>query len=258
MADWEERVTSGSQPTLRLEHTVRYAAAEPIVSAGETWCDLGCGTAAGSAGPLGAFGGRAVLVDVAEDAVAEACRRFPHAETEGLVADLASAEGIALVRSALAGTSNGCVTCFEVIEHLSLFAPVVELLVDLTAQAGYTVALSVPNDGFWSMENPFHLSRWSEGAFAELTSVLPADHVVAYQTQLAGSAVLRGPSTVALETEMRPTNVPTHFIVAFGPRASLLAAPAAIVASDLDAQRAWERQREADLAHFKSLAKRRR
>jgi hypothetical protein len=51
----------------------------------------------------------------------------------------------------------------------------------------FTVSLSVPNDAFWSIENPFHHTMWGEGAFEELRRLLPADHVVARQFALQGS-----------------------------------------------------------------------
>lgn len=256
MPDWEERIRAGSHPVLRVEHEVRYAAAAPIALESDLWCDLGCGTATGSAGPLQAFGGRAVLVDIDAGSIAEACARFPAAATEGVVADLATTEGIAAAYASLGSGDRGCITCFEVIEHLHSFAPAITMLVDLAEKRGFTVVMSVPNDGFWDMRNPFHKSRWSEGAFEELTSMLPRDHVVAFQTALAGSCVVRGDRRVEAESDVSTRNVPTHFVTAFGPRADDLGSPVGLTASDLAGQRVWERQREADLAYFKSLAER--
>jgi len=257
MPDWEERITADSRPTLRLEHSIRYAAAAPIALSADVWCDLGCGTAAGSSQPLGSFGGRAVLVDIDAAAVSEARQQFTAATTTGIVADAATQEGLDAVRAALLPAERGCITCFEVIEHLADFAPAVEMLTELAEQHDFTVVLSVPNDGFWDMQNPFHLSRWSEGAFAELTSVLPSGHVLAYQTALTGSCVVRENTRFNVEAEVLAVNVPTHFLVAFGARAEELGTPAALAPSDLDGQRTWERQREADLGYFKTLAKRR-
>lgn len=256
VTDWEERIRADSHPALRVEHEVRYATAAPIVLKSELWCDLGCGTAAGSAGPLGRFAGRAVLVDVDADSVGEASAHFPAASTEGVVADLATAEGIAAVRAALGTGERGCITCFEVVEHLQSFAPAIGMLIELAAEQSFTVVISVPNDGFWDMHNPFHLSRWGEGAFAELTSMLPRDHVVAFQTALSGSCVVRGDQAFTAEASVSTTSIPTHFLAAFGPRADDLGTPVRLIASDLAGQRMWERQREADLAYFKSLAER--
>ena len=47
--------------------------------------------------------------------------------------------------------------------------------------------------------------------------------------------------------------VPSHFIFAFGPQASLLATVANAEEIDLDAWRTWEIQREAELAYLHQL-----
>ena len=117
----------------------------------------------------------------------------------------------------------------------------------------FTVVLSVPNDAFWAIENPFHHTMWGEGAFEELRRLLPDDHVVAHQFALQGSldADRRRGAGAAHGRASQPAHraVPTHFLVAFGPSASRLAAAAATVARrDLLEQRRWERQRESDLA----------
>ena len=258
MPDWEERITLGSHPSLRLEHAVRYRAAAPIIEASDVWCDLGCGTGVAAAAAIGGFHGRAVLVDVDAAAVAEAASRVSAGTVVEVCADLATDDGLASVRDALTDNEGGCISCFEVIEHLDGFAPLLSLLVELAEVRGFTTVLSVPNDGFWSLENPYHLTRWSEGAVAELTSLLPDGHVVAYQTALAGSCIVRGSGAVSAEALVPEGRIPTQFIVAFGPRCSALGASVELAAADLDAHRTWERQREADLAYFKALAERRR
>src|SRR5439155_9653386 len=84
-------------------------------------------------------------------------------------------------------TGDGTVvTCFEVIEHLETFVPLVEMLESVK---NATVVMSVPNDAFWATENPHHKTMWGEGAFAELQSLLPEGHAVAPQIQLNGSAI---------------------------------------------------------------------
>jgi len=112
--------------------------------------------------------------------------------------------------------------------------------------------LSVPNDAFWALENPYHETMWGEGAFEELRRLLPAEHVVAKQVPLQGSSiVLEG--TSALEAPgFTPLvdPVPSHFIVAFGPRCDEIVPRSAVAQTDLAEQRRWERQREANLAFY--------
>src|SRR5436305_1635701 len=51
-----------------------------------------------------------------------------------------------------------------------------------------------------------------------------------------------------------PATSPPHFLAAFGPRAGSVAGTAAVVHTDLDEQRAWERQRESDVAFYQHAA----
>jgi hypothetical protein len=142
---------------------------------------------------------------------------------------------VAKLASQLQGKGT-VVTCFEVIEHLETFVPLVEMLESLK---GAAVIMSVPNDAFWATENPHHRTMWGEGAFAELQSLLPEGHTVAPQVQLNGSAI-------AQDGDER---VPTHFLASWGG-----ASPEGVrdvVATDLDSQRDWVRRREADLSFYK-------
>ena len=113
------------------------------------------------------------------------------------------------------------------IEHLESFVGVVELLVELAAERGFTVVLSVPNDAFWPIESPWHKTMWGEGAFEELRRLLPAEHVVAHQVPLQGSAIV---PEGARRRSSRPASsratdaVPSHFLAAFGPRCRELGA----------------------------------
>jgi SAM-dependent methyltransferase len=251
MADWQERITRDTHPSIRVEHDLRYRSAAPIIRAAATWADLGCGSGVAAAGVLGdAELGRVVLVDADAGALDQAGRDLRARETVRVEADLASEEGVAAVRAAL-GDQAGTITCFEVIEHLETFVPLVEALIEL-AQAGWTVVLSVPNDAFWSLENPYHHTMWGEGAFDELRRLLPADAVVARQVPLDGShLVVEGAAPDALQPPAitpREDAVPSHFLAAFGPQSALLTSGALAIPSDLDGRRRWERQRESTLA----------
>jgi len=254
MPDWQERITRETAPSIRVEHELRYAAAAPLVHASAAWCDLGCGTGLGAAAGLGApYAGTAVLVDVEQHAVEQARMAIDARAIVPLTADLTSSAELERVRAALleaAPDGRRCVTCFEVIEHLSTFAPLVELLVELATESDCSVVASVPNDAFFSIENPHHLTTWGEGAVEELRSLLPSDHVLAHQVALQGSALARADAEVEEVASVRvERGVPTHFVIAFGPDADRLAAGPRVVQADLEEQRRWERQRESDLRY---------
>jgi hypothetical protein len=257
--DWEERITSDTNPGVRIEHEVRYRFAAPLIREAPVWCDLGCGNGLAAASALdGPISGRAVLIDFAEHVLRQAEREIEAAAVVTLQADLTSDDELRSVRDALAaeGGAGGCVTCFEVIEHLSTFVPLVETLVELAERHDFTVALSVPNDAFWSIENPFHQTMWGEGAFEELRRLLPADHVVGHQFALQGSLAVREREPAArhtVEFEAPAGAAPTHFLVGLGPSAPRLTAAAAVGEADLVERRRWERERESDLAFLKSL-----
>jgi hypothetical protein len=237
MPTWQERITHDTEPAIRVEHDLRYRYAGPSIAGAKLWCDLGCGNgvAAAAARPDD-FAGDILLVDVDAGVLESAAGEVEGART--LQADLSDPADVAKLAAELNGKGT-VVTCFEVIEHLDTFVPLVEMLESLK---GATVVMSVPNDAFWATENPHHKTMWGEGAFAELQSLLPEGHTVAPQLQLNGSAI----------AEDGDGRVPTHFLASWGG-----AAPAAVrdvVLTDLDEQRDWVRRREADLAYFKAMA----
>lgn len=251
MAEWQERITRDTKPSIRAEHDLRYAAAAPIVREHGAWADLGCGAGVAAADALGGEDlGRVVLVDVAEDALDQAGRDLRTRETVRVRADLADDADVARVREAIEAGAPAAITCFEVIEHLATFVPLIGALVEL-AEAGATVVLSVPNDAFWSLESPYHQTMWGEGAFEELRRLLPEGAVVARQVPLEGSHLVLDGGADALDVPAvtpRPDAIPSHFLAAFGPHAGLLVALAHAIPADLDARRRWERQRESTLA----------
>ena len=262
MADWQERITRETNPAIRVEHDLRYRLAEPVILGARTWADLGCGNGVAAGETLGgAFDGTAVLVDLDAKAVESAAAEIRAGDTVPLPADLTDRDAVAKVREAiLAGQAPRTITCFEVIEHLTTFVPLVELLSELAEQGEATVFLSVPNDDFWALENPYHETAWGEGSFAELRSLLPEGTVVAKQLALQGSAVVpEGHDGDELSVTVRPGAdgaVPTHYLAAMGPEAGQLTAHAGVAQTDLDSARAWERQRDADNAYFQAATKR--
>ncbi|MDA0164737.1 hypothetical protein OM076_31000 [Solirubrobacter ginsenosidimutans] len=253
MPEWQERITRETPPAIRIEHEVRYGAVAPLARSAPTWVDLGCGAGIAAAGALAGEGPpRAVLVDASEEALAQAAREIPAGETIGVQADLATADGLAAVRTALGDARDGVATCFEVIEHLESFIGVIELLVELATERDFTVVLSVPNDAFWPIESPWHKTMWGEGSFEELRRLLPAEHVVIQQVPLQGSALIPEGAEAALAGPFvgRADGVPSHFLAAFGPRCRELGARSGVAQADLAEQRRWERQREANLAIY--------
>jgi hypothetical protein len=257
--DWQERITRDTNPAIRIEHDLRYRLAAPVIREAPVWGDLGCGNGLAAASALGGpIEGRAVLVDVAEDALRQAEREIQAGGAVTIRADLAADEDVRRVRDALleGGADGGCVTCFEVIEHLTSFVPLMDMLVELATAHGFTVALSVPNDAFWSIENPFHHTVWGEGAFEELRRLLPEDHVVAQQFALHGSLMQvdgEQDGRQAIEMAAASGAPPTHFLVGVGPNTAQLTGGAAVGMADLVEERRWQRQRESDIAFLQAL-----
>ena len=114
------------------------------------------------------------------------------------------------------------VSCFEVVEHLSSFLALMQWATEMVREHGATFVISVPNDAFWSIQNPHHRTSWSEGAFEELRLLLPAEQTLLRQVALSGSALTswdgaseRHELTVTAGGEEA---VATHFLAAFGPR----------------------------------------
>jgi SAM-dependent methyltransferase len=246
MPQWERRLTRVSHPARRLEHELRYRLVAPLVARAELWVDLGCGTGIGAATALaGALPPGVLLVDVDEDALAEARNELPGADA--LAADLASVEGTGVVREAI-GEASAVVTCFGTLAHLSDFTACVELLAGLAERCA--VVLSVPNDAVWAIENPFHPTMWGEGAFDELRRVVPAEHVILEQVPIAASAIVGPGATHAPLASAHVANerVASDFLLAFGPGTDALAPVAGARAVDAAGARQFERQRDSELA----------
>lgn len=196
MPTWQERIKNTSEPAIRAERDLRYRYAAPAIAGAKLWCDVRIDGAPPE--PPEGFDGELIVL---------------------APGDLGELEG----------KKDLVVTCFDVIERLESFAPLVEALESLKHA---TVLLSVPNSVAGD-------SAWSDGAFAELRSLLPDGHSVAAQTALAGSAI--GPQN---------GSAPTHFIAAWGGAA--LEEVREVQELDLDEQRDWVRRQLADLAFYKA------
>jgi hypothetical protein len=261
MSDWQERITHETPPAIQAEHELRYRLAAPLILEGGRWADLGCGNGVAAAAALGdARPALAVLVDLDEQAAAGAARELRLPEATVMAADLTDPEDLERISHALAlgAGAAAVVTCFEVIEHLSSFVALLGWASALAQEHGVTFLISVPNDAFWSIQNPHHRTSWSDGAFEELRGLLPAEHTLLRQVALAGSAFVGWESpTERHELEVATGaagTVATHFIAAFGPRHDALGTGALAVQEDMIEQRRWERQRENDLALMQKVA----
>jgi hypothetical protein len=257
MPDWQERVTRDSAPARRVEHQLRYALAAPLIADAVLWCDLGCGSGAAAGHALGEHTAeRTLLVDLNEGALEQARRELPGVVAT-LQADLADEDGVARTRAELlehAAHGVRVVTCFETLEHLQTFPPLVSLLSELAEEHGFTVFLSVPNEAFWSIENPHHPTMWGEGSFEELRSLLPAEHVIARQVALQGSGIAREGEPGRFDTlvSVDPDGVPSHQVAIFGPDRERAALGVSVVQADVEEERHWQRQRESDLVYHLS------
>jgi SAM-dependent methyltransferase len=254
MSDWQERITRETAPAIRGEHELRYRLVAPLIATSAVWADLGCGTGLAALAALeDARPASAVLVDLESDAVTGAAAELGIAQTRQVAGDLSDPAVLAEVSEALLShDGERVISCFEVIEHLPTFVPLLEWSTELAREGKATFAISVPNDAFWSIDNPYHQSIWSEGAFEELRRLLPAGHTLLRQVALSGSALCEWEGAgerhrLAAEVGGQEA-VATHFIAAFGPRHGELRTGALAGQTDMLEQRRWERQRESNVA----------
>jgi hypothetical protein len=255
MARWEERIERGSDPSIVVEHVVRYRFALPLISGADLWIDLGCGSgypAALATAMLEAAPRRTLLVDVDPDAAKVAAGNLAPLRPDRLEADLAEAGGRNAIAAAIRATDAErlAISCFETLEHLEQFSGVVAWLRAQVEQNGADVVLSVPNEAFWTIENPIHKSTWGEGAFAELLSMLP-EHTAWSQFPVNGSWIAAegdDSATTDIRAEPGDARVPSHFLVALGPHRERLRVAAGAMRTDLRERRRWEREREARLS----------
>ncbi len=250
MSDWQERITHETAPAIRVEHDLRYLSAAPLILSGGPWADLGCGNGVAAASALGEERPKdIVLVDLEESAATAAAAELGVAEADRIAGDLTDPALLERIGGLLvAAPGDPVITCFEVVEHLSTFLPLLEWALPLAAEHRATFVLSVPNDAFWATQNPHHLSSWGIGAFEELTQLLPPERTMLRQIALNGSALLdwdAAPLTQTIEARLDAQRaVASHFLVAFGPSHELLARGARALQADAEQDRRLERERE--------------
>jgi hypothetical protein len=255
MPDWQERITRETGPGIRVEHELRYRAVAPLIARSTAWADLGCGTGVAAAAALDdGIPPHTILVDNDQGAVASAARELGATEAIQVVGDLTDRSVLESISEALSQQQGDhIVTCFEVIEHLETFVPLVEWATVLARESPTTFVLSVPNDAFSGVDNPYHKSIWSEQDFEALRRLLPQGQTSLFrQVSLSGSAAIGWDETSVdydITTEVGGHGtVATHFIAAFGARHQEMRPGALAAQTDLLGQRLWERQRESDVA----------
>jgi hypothetical protein len=147
-------------------------------------------------------------------------------------------------------TERAVVACQGVLERLPDFLETVETLVALAAERGATVLIALPNEEFAGSPQAERRSTWSEGAVEELRRLLPDGHAAFHQLALRGAALVGAGDgaqlPIAVDVDPR-TAVPVGFVLAFGPLARELRPAATAGVADLTAERAYERERTAQL-----------
>jgi hypothetical protein len=249
MPTWESRVTVGARPAYWIEAGLRYALVAPVVADAPVWVDLGCAAGAAAAEALGpGHAGDVILVHADDEALEKARRELRDVRVTTLTADLASEIGAAAVTDAIGDRQSGVVTCFETLADLETFVPAVDLLIGLSE--AHTVVLSVPNDAFWSIDQPSRRTAWGEGAFEELRRLVPAAHLRLDQVPLAASAIAPpGESELALgPVRIGAQRVPSSILLAFGPGHERLLPVAMARTSDAGEERRIERERASQMA----------
>jgi hypothetical protein len=259
MSDWQERLTRETPPAIWAEHELRYRLAGPLITSSSAWADLGCGNGVVAAAALGAVpASHAILSDLEAEVVTQAAAELGAPDATQISGDLTEPSVLATIADALLEhPGDRVVTCFEVVEHLATFLPLLEWSGELARDGAATFVVSIPNDAFWAIDNPFHAGRWGDGAFEELRHLLPVEQTLMRQVSLAGSGLSGWDGATeqhALSVELSGDIVATHFIAAFGPRHAELRTGALAVAVPQHEQRRWERQRESNLAYAEALA----
>ena len=248
-----------TQPALRVEHALRYRLAAPLVARRRDVVRPGLrqrrrGRRRARRRVHRARGARRRR----RAAVAEAAARELGADDAvTVVADLndpADARARPRARCSRA-TAPRVVTCFEVVEHLQTFVPLVEMLAELrrattrrscsasrTTRSGRSRTRTTRRCGARAR------SRSCAGCCPRARVARAAGRAAAARRSCPPTArtARRRPVDVALDGARRASRRTSSPRSARAPASS--APHAAVAQTDLDEQRRWERQREADLA----------
>ena len=187
---------------LAAEHLSRYALAAPAC-VGKRVLDIACGEGYGSAFLKDRGAASVTGVDISEEAISNAKRRFGQNGAKFKVGDALDSS------SWHSGSAYDAIVCFETIEHVSSPERLLEILRDLLAPNGILL-ISCPNDAIEAqrgIENPFHTRVFSLSDFKEITSrVLGRAEQWLIATPLTGIAILD-------ENDSRLTNSDTSMML---------------------------------------------
>lgn len=152
----ERLIPEASDPDLCNEHVARYRFAE-LLAPGKRVLDAGCGIGYGAAG-MGLAGGTVFALDRADEAV-----RRGQAEHS----DVCFVQGDCTALP-FADRTLDLVVCFEVIEHIGLWAKSIAEAARVLAPPGVFL-VSTPNRSYYGASreepNPFHVHEFDYGEF---------------------------------------------------------------------------------------------
>lgn len=172
------------------QHWARYEWAAQFLPRGRV-LDCACGVGYGSALLAERGAGQVVGVDVSDEALAEARRRYPRTNVEYVQAD-------ALTLTPERHGRFDLIVCLETIEHLAEPRRLLSVFAELLAPGGL-LALSCPNDAHLGGHNPYHL--WT-AEYRQLYDWLRAEfaHVASWaEAHVVGTTVW--PAAVAAQPE---------------------------------------------------------
>jgi SAM-dependent methyltransferase len=272
---FEERVDpTQSGVNLLAEHLVRYEFVSQMTagSGSPVYVDLGCGNGFGLK-ILQWRAPRSILFgcDMSDEALAGAQSYLGNSSAVRLLQmDLTRTENYSVFEEALKAheADPRVIVCFEIVEHLGDFKSLITF-VDEQVKHGAEAFLSVPNDAFWGVRNPFHKNMFGEQAVLELMQLFDNIPRLYEQYPIQGATILpRGIDEIAedqiagkllpefLERRQK-VSVPSHFILHLGGCAREPDTfSARFVLVDSSAERQWVAQREADMLYYKKEASR--
>lgn len=271
---FEERIdASQSASNLLVEHLIRYELVAQMTACSScTYFDLGCGTGFGlkvlqSQVPNSVLYG----FDIADEALARAASYLGKGSSLRLLRiDLTRSESYGAIENFVKvhQESRRVLICFEAVEHLDDFRSLIAF-VNRQVQNGAEAFLSVPNDAFWGVHNPFHKNMFGEESLPELMQLFDNPPKLHKHYPMQGATIL--PDAVRELTEdqiagkllpqfldrSQCVSVPSHFILHGGSSESITNAfTARFTLWDAAAERQWIAQRESDMLYYREEARR--
>ena len=224
------RSASRARPSRRSASSTSCATAWPRrwSAARATWADLGCGNGVAAADALGGDVRRRARCSSTSTSAARRGRRARAARGRAVHArgrPRRAGRASQRVRAALSPATRARRHVLRGRRAPADVRPARRAARRARRRGRTTVLLSVPNDAFWAIENPYHETMWGEGAFAELRRMLPEGTVrrAAGRAPGLGGIPLEGdgPATTTAEVTLhapgrRPDPLPRRHRAARG------------------------------------------